>query len=405
MKVGVIGAGTMGSGIAQVAAQAGHSVVLYDAQQEMAQKAVNGLKVTLDKLVGKGKLPAEEAAVIHGRIKPMNSLTALKGCGLVIEAIVENLAIKKKLFQDVEDIVKPTTILATNTSSLSVTAIAAACAKPERVIGLHFFNPAPLLPLVEVVPGLQSDPLYATKCIDLMRAWGKTPVVCKDTPGFIVNRVARPFYGESIRIFEEGLADMPTIDRAMKELGGFRMGPFELMDLIGNDINFTVTKTVWESFFFDPRYKPSFTQQRQVEAGWLGRKTGRGYYRYDQEAAPSRDASAGTAGGSRQAAGPDEVGKQWAGADSMQMIVDRVVAMLINEAVDALHLGVASRDDIDLAMTKGVNYPKGLLKWADELGPEEVLSRLESLQTEYGEDRYRPSPLLRRMVREGRKFY
>jgi 3-hydroxybutyryl-CoA dehydrogenase len=386
MKVGVIGAGTMGSGIAQVAAQAGHSVVLYDAQQEMAQKAVNALKITLDKLVEKGKFSAEEATAILARIKPMNSLTALKGCGLVIEAIVENLAIKKKLFQDVEDIVKPTTILATNTSSLSVTAIAAACHRPDRVIGLHFFNPAPLLPLVEVVPGLQTDAQIATKCIDLMRAWGKTPVVCKDTPGFIVNRVARPFYGESIRIFEEGLADMPTIDRAMKELGGFKMGPFELMDLIGNDINFTVTKTVWESFFFDPRYKPSFTQQRQVEAGWLGRKTGRGYYRYGQEAAPSRGASAGEAGG-------------------MQAIVDRVVAMLINEAVDALHLGVASRDDIDLAMTKGVNYPKGLLKWADELGPAMVLARLEGLQADYGEDRYRPSPLLRRIVREGRTFY
>jgi 3-hydroxybutyryl-CoA dehydrogenase len=396
LKVGVIGAGTMGSGIAQVAAQAGHSVVLYDLEQESAANAVKTLAGTLQRLATKGKITAEEAKAISGRIKPVNSLTELKGCGLVIEAIVENLAVKKKLFQDLEDIVKPTTILATNTSSLSVTAIAAACSKPERVIGLHFFNPAPLLPLVEVVPGLQTDAQFATQCTDLMRGWGKVPVICKDTPGFIVNRVARPFYGESIRIFEEGLADMPTIDRAMKELGGFKMGPFELMDLIGNDINFTVTKTVWESFFFDPRYKPSFTQQRQVEAGWLGRKTGRGYYRYDQEAG---------AVGSRQAAGPDEVGKQWAGADSMQMIVDRVVAMLINEAVDALHLGVASREDIDLAMTKGVNYPKGLLKWADELGPAKVLARLEGLQADYGEDRYRPSPLLRRIVREGRTFY
>ncbi len=395
LKVGIIGAGTMGIGIAQVAAQAGHSVVLYDTQQEMALRAVSGLRITLDKLVDKGKFTADEAATIIGRIKSVNSLTALQGCGLVIEAIVENLAIKKKVIQDVEDIVQATTILATNTSSLSVTAIAAACKKPERVIGLHFFNPAPLLPLVEVVPGLQTTPDLAGTCTDLMRAWGKTPVICKDTPGFIVNRVARPFYGESIRIYEEGLADMPTIDRAMKELGGFKMGPFELMDLIGNDINFTVTKTVWESFFYDQRYKPSFTQQRQVEAGWLGRKTGRGYYRYDQEAG---------AVGIRQAAGPDEVGKQWA-PDSMQAIVDRVVAMLINEAVDALHLGVASREDIDVAMTQGVNYPKGLLKWADEIGPAEVLTRLEQLQAEYGEDRYRPSSLLRRLVQRRQTIY
>lgn len=224
-----------------------------------------------------------------------------------------------------------------------------------------------------------------------MKAWGKTPVIGKDTPGFIVNRVARPFYGESIRIFEEGIADMATIDRAMKEIGGFRMGPFELMDLIGNDINFAVTRIVWESFFYDPRYKPSFTQQRMVEAGWLGRKSGRGYYVYGEKGQVQGQEQARPAGSSAS----DLAGK----------IVDRVVAMLINEAIDALHLGIATRDDIDMAMTKGVNYPKGLLKWADEKGLANVLAQLESLQTEYGEDRYRPSPLLRRMVREGKAFY
>ncbi len=390
LTVGVIGAGTMGSGIAQVAAQAGHITYLFDARADAVDKAIADLASTLDKLVEKGKFTAEAVAAIRSRIRPARELKDLTSCGLVIEAIIEDLGVKKKLFAELDGLVAGDAILATNTSSLSVTAIAAACKKPERVIGLHFFNPAPLLPLVEVVPGLQTSHQLAGTCSELMRAWGKTSVICKDTPGFIVNRVARPFYGESIRIYEEGIADMPTIDRAMKELGGFRMGPFELMDLIGNDINFAVTRTVWESFFFDPRYKPSFTQQRQVEAGWLGRKTGRGYYRYDHVAgagagtgagaAPLGDASAGEAGG-------------------MQAIVDRVVAMLINEAVDALHLGVATREDIDLAMTKGVNYPKGLLQWADELGPSEVLARLERLQAEYGEDRYRPSPLLRRMAK------
>lgn len=382
--VGVIGAGTMGSGIAQVAAQAGHSVVLFDARKEAVDKAMSGLAKTMDKLVEKGKLTADAAKALLGRITPAYDLKQLAGCGLVIEAIIEDLGIKKKLFADLEALVSADAVLATNTSSLSVTAIAAACKKPERVIGLHFFNPAPLLPLVEVVPGLASDAELAARSSKLMALWNKTPVICKDTPGFIVNRVARPFYGEAIRIFEEGLADMATIDHAMKTVGGFKMGPFELMDLIGNDINFTVTKTVWESFFYDPRYKPSFTQQRQVEAGWLGRKSGRGYYSYAEGVAQ-----------------PTPSGNAQLHSD----ICWRVLVMLINESAEALHMGIASREDIDLAMTKGVNYPKGLLKWADEKGLANCLSTLERLQAEYGEDRYRPSPLLRRIVREGKTFY
>ena len=382
--VGVIGAGTMGSGIAQVAAQAGHSVVLFDTRKEAVDKAMSGLAKTLDKLVEKGKLSADAAKALLGRIAPASDLKQLADCGLVIEAIIEDLGIKKKLFADLEELVSADAVLATNTSSLSVTAIAAACKRPERVIGLHFFNPAPVLPLVEVVPGLATDAELAGRGSRLMTSWGKTPVICKDTPGFIVNRVARPFYGEAIRIFEEGLADMVTIDHAMKTVGGFKMGPFELMDLIGNDINFTVTKTVWESFFYDPRYKPSFTQQRQVDAGWLGRKTGRGYYSYVEGAVQPVPSS---------------------NTQLHEDICWRVLVMLINEAAEALHMGIASREDIDLAMTKGVNYPKGLLKWADEKGLANCLSTLERLQAEYGEDRYRPSPLLRRMVRESRTFY
>lgn len=383
MNVAVIGAGTMGSGIAQVAAQAGHNVVLFDTHKEAVDKALAGLRKTLDKLVEKGKFTAEQADGIHGRITPASDLKDLAGSGLVIEAIIEDLGIKQKLFAELEGILTSEALLATNTSSLSVTAIAGSLKYPERMVGLHFFNPAPLLPLVEVVPGLATAPDLAQRCAALMTAWGKAPVIGKDTPGFIVNRVARPFYGEAIRIYEEGIADMPTIDAAMKSVG-FKMGPFELMDLIGNDINFTVTKTVWEAFFYDPRYKPSFTQQRQVESGRLGRKTGRGYYSYAKGTtlpAPQVDMVLGNS------------------------IVERVLAMLINEAADALFWGVASAKDIDLAMTKGVNYPKGLLAWADEQGAAHWLGILETMQQETGEDRYRPSPLLRRMARQGGLFH
>lgn len=384
MKVAVIGAGTMGSGIAQVAAQAGHETWLYDSRPGAVDQALAGLRRTLDKLVEKGKLGAADAAALHARIHPAKELRDLAQWGLVIEAIIEDLGVKKELFSGLERLLAGDAILATNTSSLSVTAIAAACTKPGRVIGLHFFNPAPLMPLVEVVPGLATDPALADRCMTLMKAWGKAPVLCKDTPGFIVNRVARPFYGEALRIHEEGLADMATIDHAMRSVGGFKMGPFELMDLIGNDINFAVTKTVFEAFFFDPRYRPSITQQRQVESGRLGRKSGRGYYDYSEGANAETPAT---------------------DARLLDDICWRILVMLINEAAEALNLGIASRDDLDLAMTKGVNYPKGLLKWADEKGLAHCLSTLERLQTEYGEDRYRPSPLLRRMSREGKTFY
>jgi 3-hydroxybutyryl-CoA dehydrogenase len=249
------------------------------------------------------------------------------------------------------------------------------------VIGVHFFNPAPVMPLVEIVPAITTDAGVATRARALVDGWGKTTVLATDTPGFIVNRVARPFYGESLRLFEEGVADAATIDWAMRDLGGFRMGPFELMDFIGNDVNYAVTQSVFESFFYDPRYKPALTQRRLVEAGLFGRKRERGYYDYRAGAArpePVRD---------------DAVGRA---------IVDRVLAMLVNEAVDAVRMRVAAPHDVETAMTRGVNYPKGLLAWGDEIGAPVVLARLEALQAEYGEDRYRPSPLLRRRVRDGR---
>ena len=384
MKVAVIGAGTMGMGIAQVAAQAGHEVRLFDTRGDAVDVALEGLRRTLQKLAEKGRISSAEADAIASRIRPVVDIQQLNGCSIAIEAIVEDLAVKKRLFAELETICEDLDgpcVLATNTSSLSVTAIASACKRPERVIGLHFFNPAPLLPLVEIVPGLVTDAALIPKMNELMKEWKKVPVVCKDTPGFIVNRVARPFYGESIRIFEEGIASMPEIDDAMRAIGGFRMGPFELMDLIGNDVNLTVTRTVWEAFFYDPRYKPSLTQQRQVERGRLGRKTGRGYYDYSKE-----------------------LPRTTVDAEKGRLIVDRVVAMLINEAVDALFWNVASAKDIDLAMTKGVNYPKGLLAWADEIGARECLRRMEELLSMYGEDRYRPSPLLRQTALTNSRF-
>lgn len=382
--VAIIGSGAMGSGIAQVAATAGHHVLLYDNSQEALDRAMGKLQKIMDRLVEKGRVNRGDADAILGRIAPCQNIDELSQAGLVIEAIVEDLEAKKNLLSHVEIMVDEDCIIGTNTSSLSIASICGACSRPERVLGIHFFNPAPLMPLVEVIPAVQTsgDTLVETR--NLIDSWGKSTVIAKDTPGFIVNRVARPFYGEALRMYEEGIADIATIDWAVKEIGGFRMGPFELMDYIGNDINYTVTETVFEAFYYDPRYRPAFTQKRMVEAGWLGRKSGRGYYDYRDGAdkpEPKRDESLGKA------------------------IVNRLLVMLINEAADALYLNISTRDGIELAMTKGVNYPKGLLEWADEMGIENVLKELENLQHLYGEDRYRPSILLRHMARDRKQFY
>jgi 3-hydroxybutyryl-CoA dehydrogenase len=380
--VGVIGSGAMGAGIAQVAAVAGHKVVLYDTNAAALDKAKANLSATLQKLQEKGKV--NNAEEIMQRFTFANETSAFAHCGLIIEAIVEKLEIKKSVFAEVEKIVSEDCVLASNTSSLSITSIAAACNKPSRVLGLHFFNPAPLMALVEIIPAVQTEESLIPAAKTLMEAWGKVPVITKDTPGFIVNRIARPFYSEAIRIYEEGIADMATIDWAMTELGGFRMGPFTLMDYIGHDVNYVVTETVFTSFFFDPRYKPSFSQKRLLEAGWLGRKTGRGFYNYAEGAVqpePTKDAVLGNE------------------------IKERILAMLMNEAVEALHLHIASAKDLDLAMTKGVNYPKGLLQWCDEWGTDKCLAKLDSLYHDYHEDRYRASVLLRRKVKEAMNFF
>ncbi|MDJ0838772.1 MAG: 3-hydroxyacyl-CoA dehydrogenase NAD-binding domain-containing protein [Acidobacteriota bacterium] len=383
-KVAVLGAGTMGAGIAQVASQNGHEVVLFDINREQLDKAEVSLAKIMARQVEKGRMTREQADAVQARIDYVTSLEKLAGSGLVIEAVVENLDIKCKLHADLELLLGPKAVLASNTSSLSIASIGAACEHPDRLLGVHFFNPAPLMPLVEIIPGVATDERVTTATRNLMDAWGKTTVLAKDTPGFIVNRVARPFYGEAIRILEEGVADVATIDWAMTKLGGFRMGPFKLTDFIGHDVNYKVTETVFREFFYDPRYKPSFTQKRLVEAGRLGRKSGHGFYDYSEGAVKPQ---------------PDE--DETPGRE----ILMRILVMLINEAVDAVFLNIASPEDIEKAMTRGVNYPKGLLAWADELGLKNVLRRLQALQEEYGEDRYRPSPLLKRMVRKGETFF
>ena len=389
MNVGIIGAGTMGSGIAQVASTAGYTVKIFDASEAALNIAETSLEKILNRLIEKGRIDNQEKERIQKNISYVGRLKDLSGSDLTIEAIVENLEVKQNVLSELENYLCDKCIIASNTSSLSVASIAASLKKPERCIGIHFFNPAPLMKLVEIIPAIQTSEDTLQTAIKTISDWKKIVAVAKDTPGFIVNRVARPFYGEALRIYEEGIADFATIDWSLKTIGGFRMGPFELMDFIGNDVNYTVTETVFTSFYFDPRYKPAFTQKRFAEAGYLGRKSGKGYYDYDEN-------------GRRviQSNSEESHDKQLA-----QQIFSRVLVMLINEAADALFLNIASAEDIDNAMTKGVNYPKGLLAWADEKGIDWCVSMLDELYDEYHEDRYRCSLLLRKMNTYNKNFF
>jgi 3-hydroxybutyryl-CoA dehydrogenase len=542
VTIGIAGAGAMGAGIAQVAAQAGHAVRLFDTQPDAADKAIANMTRALARLAEKGKLTAADAAAIPARVHSASSLSEFADCGLVIEAVVENLEVKRSLFTELEGIVGPGCILATNTSSLSITAIAAGMRVPPRFVGMHFFNPAPLMALVEVVAGLGTAPEVMATIHATAGAWGKSPVAAQSTPGFIVNRVARPYYGEALRLLHERAADPATIDAVMRDAGGFRMGPFELMDLIGNDVNFAVSNSVYYAFFQDPRFKPSLIQQEMVAAGYLGRKSGRGFFAYGENAAPpavsaeparacsgkvvargslrllaplverlrgagikietlpaeawigtgylqigdcvvtltdGRTATAHAAAISASlhdiradvldtltprevkvlrmrfgtemntdhapaeagyanlvkldlaldyakatrcaVARADQCGDaafdkavgmlQSAGLavsrldDAPALAVMRTVVMLANEAADAVHQGVCSAADCDIAMQKGVSYPRGPLAWADALGLDIVVEVLDHLLAYYGEDRYRVSPLLRRKLASGAHFH
>lgn len=372
MIIGIVGAGAMGAGIAQVAAMAGNEVRLFDTNAEAKSKALRSITDSINIFVSKGKLQPEEGVAVIGKIYLCEKLDTLADCDIVIEAIIEDLQIKKALFADLEKIVSSSCILASNTSSLSITSIASSLGKPERCIGIHFFNPPVLMKLVEVVPAIQTNQEMVAFVKELITSWGKTVVTAKDTPGFIVNKVARPYYSEAIRILEEGITDIATIDSAMTQYG-FKMGPFTLMDFIGHDVNYRVTESVWKSFFYDSKYRPSFTQLRLLEAGYLGKKSGKGFYDYgDGQSIPKVN---------------DETLKQ--------TIFMRIISMLINEAADTVWMQICNTEDVELAMKLGVNYPKGLLEWGKELGYQNIIQCLDDLHHTYGEERYRVCRFLR----------
>lgn len=375
-RVAVIGAGSMGSGIAQVAAAAGHEVVLVDAAPGAAQKGLDGIRAGLEKRVAQGKADSADVDALLSRITLADDARALPECSLVIEAIVERLEAKQELFGTLAARQPADTVLATNTSSLSVGAIGEGIAHPERIVGLHFFNPAPVMRLVEVVRGPRTGEDTLTAVTDLVRAWGKTPVQCLSTPGFIVNRVARPFYGEAQRMAAEGLAEPAVIDAALRR-AGFKMGPFELTDLIGQDVNLAVGTSVWEQTGHDPRYEPTDYQRDLVAAGRLGRKSGRGVYEYP--------------------AGPPAVDDAAVDALTTDVVHDpaaRTIAMLANEAVDLVARGEATAEDVDTAMRLGTGYPRGPIEWGREIGFAEVADRLVELDARYPGGRYRVSPHL-----------
>jgi 3-hydroxybutyryl-CoA dehydrogenase len=380
--VAVIGAGAMGSGIAQVAAQAGHEVYLVDVFEGAAATARDRLASMLARLAAKGRITLAEAGAATANIHVTDSAADLPECALVIEAIRENLDDKQALFAAVARSQPAGTLFASNTSSLDITAIAQGLPHPGRVLGLHFFNPPPLMRLVEVIHGRLTSDETLTAATQLMKAWRKAPVRCTSTPGFIVNRVARPFYGEAQRMVEAGVADAATIDLAMREVGGFRMGPMELTDLIGQDVSLAVGTSVWEQTGRDERYTPTELQRQLVADGRLGRKSGQGVFRYDASGQPL-DASPDRALAVALTAGPIVTNP-----------VGRTVAMLVNEAVDLVARGEANAEDVDTAMELGTNYPKGPIAWGAEIGFDVIAEQLRHLDAAFPGGRYRPSPAL-----------
>ena len=379
--VAIVGAGAMGSGIAQVAAAAGHLVHLVDAADGAAGAAQARITASLATSVGKGRISQDDASMTAARVLVETTIRDLPECCLVIEAVREDLEVKRDLFAALAAAQPSTTILASNTSSLDIGAIAAAVHDPERVIGLHFFNPPSVMRLVEIIHSDASARPVLDHVTGLMRVWGKTPVHCSSTPGFIVNRVARPFYGEAQRMLEAGVADAATLDGCLRG-AGFRMGPLELTDFIGQDVNLAVGTSVWEQTGRDERYAPTALQQRLVADGHLGRKSGEGIYRYAGDGGP-------------QDASPDE-GRmaELVGGPITTDPVARTVAMLVNEALDLVHRGEASAADVDLAMTLGTNYPRGPIAWGREIGHDVIHAQLVELDAAFPGGRYRPSPAL-----------
>ncbi len=380
-SVAVVGAGTMGAGIAQVAASAGHDVYLVDREEALAHAAVQSITSRFDRLAVKGRVTGAEAAAAARRLHVSGSDPArLPAVDLVIEAAAEKITVKHDILEALDRSQSAGTIIASNTSSLDISQLATAISHPGRVIGLHFFNPPPLMRLVEVVAGESSALEVLHQAADLMRAWGKTPVLCASTPGFIVNRVARPFYGEAQRMVAQGIIDPASLDAALRDHGGFAMGPMELTDLIGQDINLAVGTSVWEQTGRDPRYQPTAYHQHLVAQGRLGRKTGRGVYTYDGQ-------------GRALDAHPDpDLIDALVGGDPVTDPVARTISMIVNEAVDLCHRGEASADDIDTAMRLGTSYPQGPFEWLTQLGDSHVTQVLAALDQAYPGGRYRRSP-------------
>jgi len=375
VDIAVVGAGTMGAGIAESAALAGMSVAMLDVREEALERGRKTIERDLERRVEKGRLAENERGEVLGRVSTTTSVHDLSGASLVVEAVVEDMGVKRKVFEDLEGVVGDETVLATNTSSLSVAGIAAATERPGRVLGMHFFNPVPAMRLVEVIAGPSTEPFALSRAEDVSERLGKTPVRVSDTPGFIVNRVARPFYLEALRLVESG-GDPERVDANIRE-AGFRMGPLELADLIGHDVNLSVSESLFERYYYQPRFRPSYLQRSMVEAGELGRKSGRGFYDYAGD------------GGARHN-----------GEEPSGDVALRVISCIVNEAFLSLSEGVATAEDIDRAMKLGANYPKGPFEWADEIGTGRILHTLYSLRTTHG-DAYLASPLLRRRAQEG----